>query len=228
VVVTEYGQPVAPMPLRDPGFDLSLDEAILTAAQLRQWIDHGVALADKYLLVSSPLAVVDGAGGPVGGTVARTAAQRSFQWVPGLRIDSAMIASGGARPVAEPTGLVLGLLAHLAGGKLLAARVLDGPDLAIGRTPALLPVAVLDRHGHVALAVVNTSPTRSFRARLVLAGGLATDGRASDAVLDGPSATAYNTTAQPDLVRVTTRRLALAPGGALTFPAHSVSLLRFG
>lgn len=228
IAVTEYGQPVAPMPVADPGFDLSMDAAVLAAAQLRQWIDHGVALADKYVLVSSPLAATGDLGAGPKGTVARTVAQRTFQWIPGLRINSAMIADAGRRPVVEPTGLVLGLLGHLAGGHLLGARVLGGPLLAVGHTPALLPVAVLDQHGRVELAVVNTSPTRTLRARLVLAGGLAVHGPVHEAVLDGPSATAYNTTAQPDLVHVTTRTGPLAPGGVLTFPAHSVSLLRLG
>ncbi len=228
VVVTEYGQPVLPMPAGDPGFDLSLDEALLTAAQLREWIDHGVALADKYLLASSPLAVLGAPHAPGGETLARAVAQRTFQWVPGLRIDSAMIATAGSQPVAEPTGLVLGLLARLAGGRLLSSRVVGGPDLAVGHTPALLPVAVSAGGGSVELAVVNTSPTESLRVHVLLAGDLAKVTTATDTVLDGPSATAYNTAAQPGLVHLTTRPVTLGPGQTIEVPAHSVSLLRIG
>ena len=54
VVITEYGQLVQPMPFADPDFNLSLDEGLLVASQLRQWILHGILLAEKYLLVSTP------------------------------------------------------------------------------------------------------------------------------------------------------------------------------
>jgi hypothetical protein len=47
-------------------------------------------------------------------------------------------------------------------------------------------------------------------------------------VLDGPSATAYNTAAQPGLVHLTTRPVTLGPGQTIEVPAHSVSLLRIG
>ena len=54
VVITEYGQLIAPMPYSDPDFNLSLDEGLLVASQLRQWMVHGILLAEKYLLVSTP------------------------------------------------------------------------------------------------------------------------------------------------------------------------------
>ncbi len=83
VVITEYGQPITPMPFADPDFNLSLDEGLLVASQLRQWILHGILLAEKYFLVSTPFIVdnpIDLSVEPVG-----------------LSINSAMIA-GPAPP----------------------------------------------------------------------------------------------------------------------------------
>ncbi len=54
VVITEYGQLITPRPNVDPEFNLSLDEGLLVASQLRQWIEHGILLAEKYLLTSTP------------------------------------------------------------------------------------------------------------------------------------------------------------------------------
>ena len=54
VVITEYGQLITPMAYADPDFNLSLVEGLLVASQLRQWIVHGILLAEKYLLVSTP------------------------------------------------------------------------------------------------------------------------------------------------------------------------------
>ena len=54
IVLTEYGQLVAPMPAADPDFNLSLDEGLLIGAQLVEWMDHGVPVAEKYLLDSAP------------------------------------------------------------------------------------------------------------------------------------------------------------------------------
>ena len=81
VVLTEYGQLVVPMPVADPRFNLSLDEGLLVASQLRQWIVHDLPVADKYLLNSAPFlsrSPVDLAIDPVG-----------------LSVDSAMIAGPG-------------------------------------------------------------------------------------------------------------------------------------
>lgn len=227
LALTEYGQAVRPMPTADARFALSLDEAVLVAAQLRQWIDHGVALADKYVLASSPLSpageamlALDRPGRQAAGTGFATGAER--------RIDTAMIAGNGPRPVTEPTGLVLGLLHHLAGTTRLGLSVHGAPRLRPATTPALLAVATETGGGNVELAVIDASPTRSVPARIVSTGpGLGKGAVAS--VLDGPKATSYNTTGHREAVRVR-NRFVPAAGGAVrfTFPAHSVTLLRFG
>ena len=101
VVITEYGQLIRPMPQSDPDFNLSLDEGLLVASQLRQWMVHGILLAEKYLLVSTPFIddnPIDLSVDPVG-----------------LSLDSAMIAGPGPSFITEPSGQVLGLMARLGG-----------------------------------------------------------------------------------------------------------------
>lgn len=226
VVITEYGQLVAPMPKGYPRFILSLDESLLIAAQLRQWIDHRVPLAEKYLLTSSPFLGRDPRGLTVESVLHVTEKEKVAEWDPGLSIDSAMIAGPGPRFVAEPTGEVIALLSRLAGGKLLHSSITNGPRLP-GATsePVLLTTAALVR-GHRELVVVNTSLRTAVRSELRFAGGRH-GARIAVSVLDGPSATAYNTAAHPTRVRITSRHVTVGSGAfAWTFPAHSVTLLR--
>lgn len=229
VVLTEYGQLVAPMPTRDPTFILSLDEALLVATQLREWIDHGLPLAEKYLLTSSPFLVNDPRRVSVDSVVAVADREGAPEWDPGLSIDSAMIAGPGPRFVVEPSGLALGLLHRLAGSDRLASSVLHGPVMRPPGVPVLLTLAAIPSGAAARLQVlvVNSSPTTSVRARLVFRG--ARHGRhLTVALLDGPSPTAYNTVAHPTTVRTTWRSLEVGIGPlAWSFPAHSVSLLTF-
>lgn len=230
VVVTEYGQPVAPMPVADRHFLLSLDEGLLVAAQLRQWILHDVPLAEKYLLVSTPLARPSGpaalararAGRHAGNALRRLGGARQ----PGLSVESAMIARTAGRFIAEPSGLVLGLMHQLAGGRLLTTSVHDGPRLRPPGTPALLPLATSTSSG-VDVLVVNTNLHRAARATIAF-DGVDHGGHVVASVLDGPRATAYNTAAQPRVVRTRTSSASVGTGTvAWRFPPHSVTLLRF-
>lgn len=87
------------MPFADPDFNLSLDEGLLVASQLRQWILHGILPAEKYLLASTPFIVdnpIDLSVDPVG-----------------LSINSAMIAGPSPSFITEPSGKALGLMAQL-------------------------------------------------------------------------------------------------------------------
>jgi len=227
IVLTEYGQLVAPMPLRDPAFVLSMYEGVLEAAQLREWIDHGVTVADKYLLTSAPFLANDPRRVSVDSV---SAAIRDYEgvpeWDPGLSIDSAMIAGPGPRFVVEPTGEVLRLVSRLSGARRLASSVVNGPVMGTPGEPALLVTAASTAHG-TELLVVNASPSRSLRARVVLPGSQRPT-RMVVSLVDGPSATAYNTAAHPHEVVMTTRSARVVPGDiAWTFPAHSVSLLSF-
>jgi len=204
VVVTEYGQLVEPMPVADPQFNLSLDEGLLVAAQLMEWARHGVGLAEKYLAVSSPF--------------------RRPGLTAGLSIDSAMIAGAGGRFVAEPTGLAIELLSHLAGAELLDSAVIGQREMAPG-SPELWTLAAVSPRGQIQLAVENASPTEASRALVDLA-GWHHGTRATALVLDGPTSLAYNTPTWPDLV--TLKRYTSTVGAGpfwWRFPAHSLTLL---
>ena len=225
IALTEYGQTVRPMPEADPAFILSLDESILIAAQLRQWIDARLPLAEKYLLSSSPFLTPTGRKG----TASLLAHLREFEgvpyWVPAFSIGSAMIAGPGPRFVEEPSAEVLQLMSHLAGESLLSVRTAHVPSLAVSRVPALLAVAGRSRRA-LSIVVINDSPTQSVRA-LVDLSRLPHGASAAVSVLDGPSASTYNTPARPDVVRITDSHVRAGRGGLWrTFPAHSVTLLR--
>ena len=213
IVLTEYGQLVRPMPFADPDFNLSLDEGLLVASQLRQWVDHGLALAEKYLLVSTPFL----SDNPI-----------DLEIDPlGLSVDSAMIAGPGPAFVTEPTGKVLGLMAHMAGGERLASSVEDDPLMPAqpgGPVPVLQAVASAS-NGTLDLLVINVSPDHPVSAQVSL--WPAAQPRQVDAtVLDGPGPTAYNTYAHPDRVGTTSRTVQVGHRIIWRFPAHSVTLLR--
>ncbi len=226
VVLTEYGQMVAPMPKSDPYFILSLDNGLLTAAQLIEWIDHGVPLAEKYLATSAPFLAGDPRRLSVESVLHVGEREGLPEWDPGLSIDSAMIAGPGPSFVSEPSGEAVDLLSKLAAEPRLAVSVQNGPVLPLASpAPALLSTAARSSAG-VDLVVVNASPSRSYRAAVVVA-GLSHKTSVQVSVLDGPSATSFNTRAHPRAV-VTTESLATVPSGRFdwTFPAHSVSLLQ--
>jgi alpha-N-arabinofuranosidase len=215
VVVTEYGQLVVPMPVADPDFNLSLDQGLLVASQLRQWVDHGLPLAEKYLLNSTPF---------LGGRTDELTSAPA-----GLSVDNAMI---GPAPtfVMEPTADVLALMSAVEGAQRLSSKVIGDPVMAPApgqQVPVLQPLAALSR-GRLDLIVINVSPTAVVRAA-VRCQGLTGTTNLTASVLDGPSPTAYNSFSQPDKVGITTLRATVQKGSFWwTFPAHSVTLLVLG
>ncbi len=228
VYVTEYGQLVWPVPTKAPEFLLSLGEALLNAAQVRQWALAGVPVAEKYLATSSPFVVGDPRRLSVDSVVRVIRREREglADWDPALSIDSAMVAGPGPRFVAEANGLALGLMSSLGGERLVRSVVVGGPSLAGGAQPALVSLAALGRAaGH--LVVINSSPSRAVRAT-VAGGPLRRGPTLQVSVLNGPGTGAYNTLAHPRTVRVVTRSVRVGDGRfAWTFPAHSVTLFRF-
>lgn len=212
VVVTEYGQLVTPMPAADPRFNLSLDEGLLVASQLRQWILHHVPLAEKYLAVASAFrhrypVTLRSAASPV--------------------IDSAMVAGAGGRFVVEPSGQAVAMMSALAGGRLLAYHLDHGPVMPTGGSGAvavLQPVAaqVGDR---AYVAVINTDPYAPVRARVSFPGRrLVPDVTAT--VLDGPGPLAFNTPTRAATVTADISRWHLhGDSFGWRFPAHSLTLL---
>jgi alpha-N-arabinofuranosidase len=215
VVLTEYGQLVEPMPVADPDFNLSLDEGLLVALQLTQWIDHNLPLAEKYLLNSAPF---------LGGYRLSSTID-----VVGLSVNSAMIAAGPPF-IVEPTGETMRLVSQLGGGERVATKVVNDPWLRPGdhlQTPVLQCVAAW--HGRVLdLLVVNTSPTVAVRAEVSTGRGERSRSMLAT-VLDGPNALAYNTLSHPGEVTTLTRYAVVPAKGNFrwTFPAHSVTLLQF-
>jgi alpha-N-arabinofuranosidase len=246
VLMTEYGQLVAPVPVADPAFNLSLEEGLLEAAQLMEWMAHRLPVAEKYLGNSAPFTLA-------GLTLAfRTKGQARVMPLAlssselrqalsigramvntGLSPDSGMVADWGTSFVAEPTGLVLGLMRELAGQELLRVWVKHGPLLPhADRAPVLWATASTDRHGQITLVVVNVSPKRPVLAEISLP-GYRQRVRVGTQVLDGPSPISYNTPSSPATVHDTshsfdirTRDFGSARGFYWRFPPHSVTLLR--
>lgn len=226
VLITEYGQLVAPVPAADPAFNLSLGEALLTGAQLIEWLDHGVPVAEKYLLDSeAPLPV----------HYVETAADRSLSQelalidramvASGLSVESAMVVHDGPRFVAEPSGLVIGLMSQLAGAERLPSAVTPMPVVGTKAQAPGLWVAAGALPGKLVVAVVNANPSHAVGTRVVFE-GLAHGQVAVSYLLDGPTLAAFNTPSRPGVV-TTTRSVARVGNGNFywVFPAHSVSLL---
>lgn len=231
IFVTEYGQLAAPVPAADPGFNLSLDEGLLIGAQLVEWADHGVPVAEKYLLDSSPFGRVR-AVTLISEKGLRLRTIRGFDRhmvATGLSIASAMVAHAGNKFVPEPTGQVIGLMAHLAGSERLRVLVHAGPMMNGGmyKVPALWVIPGISRTGRLWLVAINADPVHAVTARVALK-GFRHASWLNAVVLDGPAATSYNTLLQPR--EVTTTAIKKEAGkGELTwsFPAHSLSLLLF-
>lgn len=229
IFVTEYGQLAAPVPAADPEFNMSLDEGLLIGAQLVEWADHGVQVAEKYLLDSS-------LPGPVRAVTAISLtglsekSMRSFDRytvATGLSAASAMVVHEGYKFVAEPTGQVVGLIANLAGSLRLRASVHGGPSMDDGvqEAPALWVLTGVSRVGRLCLLVVNAGPVHAVTSSVLLE-GLRHSSWLKALVLDGPSATAYNTPLHPREVTTTVVKKDVGVGGfRWTFPAHSVTLL---
>jgi alpha-L-arabinofuranosidase len=228
VYLTEYGQLVAPVPAADPEFNLSLDEGLLIGAQLSEWAEHGVQVAEKYLADSEPF----GASGVMtaessGQTPLEASLAYDREMVEaGLSVDSAMVAHEEGDFVAEPTGEALGLMAQMAGAQLLPVSVVGGPVMGCGTRPAPALWATAGRkNDSLYLAVVNADPTVAVRTVVVL-DAFGHSPQLAATVLDGASPEASNSVAQPDEVTTTCTTHHVAKGDfTWTFPAHSLSLL---
>ena len=230
IFVTEYGQLAAPVPAADPTFNMSLDEGLLIGAQLVEWADHGIPVAEKYLLDSSlsqPVRAVTALSLKRLGLKAMRRVD-AYMVGTGLSAASAMVVHQGARFLPEPSGQVIDLMAHLAGSERLRALVRGRPFMNGGArdVPALWVVAGVSRAHELLVVVLNADPARAVTAQLLI-DGFRHSRSVSASVLDGPSATASNTALHPREVSTTTSTKVVGAGGfAWTFPAHSVTLLR--
>jgi alpha-N-arabinofuranosidase len=209
IPVTEFGQLQSSVPDFAPEFHSTLQEGILIAGQLREWIDLGLPLAEHYLLTGSPFG--------------------STSSDPGVNVNTnAEIAGPGPDPVEEPTALVEQLFRPLGGQQQLAVQADSVPSLHLpdGSTvPALLTIA--GRHGNTLnLVIINQSPDTDLPATVTASSARIVHGSVS--TLDAVSALSYNTAQDPDAVAIHTRPAGPAAGGGLTLtlPAHSVSLVQ--
>jgi alpha-N-arabinofuranosidase len=218
LVLTEYGQLInaTPDPTTVPYFLNSLDEALLNASQLAEWITLGVPVADRQLLTAElPPAGAVTAGLPGAAPFAVTGA----------------ITTPGPQTVVQPTGQYLALMAPLASQALLPSSVSGNPTITTtpaGTAVGALSVVAGTGAGRLELAVINRSATTAIPAAIQLAG---THGHAAATVtvLDGPSELSDNTTAAPDTVTTGTSQIGFSKGLAhMTVPAHSISLVQIG
>jgi alpha-N-arabinofuranosidase len=213
LVLTEYGQLIdsTPDPLVAPYFLNSLDEALLNASQLADWITLGIPVADRQLLdaeLPAPSAVT--AGLPGAAPFATTGA----------------ITTQGQESVVQPTGEYLALMEPLAGGSLLGATVNGNPLLPTsGASSGDLAVVSAATPTAVQLVVINRSPSADISSAVTFA-GVTGSGAATVTTLDGPWPLSDNSIQAPDTVSTSTSSAAVTSGTAtVTFPAHSISLV---
>jgi hypothetical protein len=159
LVLTEYGQLInsTPDPLDAPYFLNSLDEALLNASQLADWIQLGVPVADRQLLDAElPAGSAVTAGLPGAAPFATSGA----------------ITTPGPQTVVQPTGEYLGLMRSLAGGSLLTATVSGNPALASSNPSPSGDLAVVSAAtpGGVDLVVINRSPSAAVGSTVQFAG----------------------------------------------------------
>jgi hypothetical protein len=214
LVLSEYGQLVSSTPDRTvvPYYLSSLDEALLNASQLADWIRLGVPVADRQLLNAElPPASLT------------TASLRHLApWSAG-----GAIVTGGARTVVEPAGQMLELMKPLAGERRLGIAVSHDPRLttAGGHPIGDLSVVAGAGGGHVVIVAVNRDPDASVSVHISVS-GLHGSGQATMTRLDGPSALSFNEVGLPPSVVTRTSRVRVFGGTIpLTLPPHSISRL---
>ena len=218
VELSEYGQLIDSTPdsLDQPStyYLNSLDEALINASQLANWIRLGVPVADRQLLTAElpqpqnvTVGLPDAAPYAVTGAITTTGTSTAT--------------------VVQPTGEYLGLMRPLADGRQLSVQTIGNPSLtaAAGVPVGDLSAVAAATSGGIVIAAINRSPTADVPTRVSLR-GFTGSGQASVSTLNGPDALSDNTSADPSNV-TTTASTASVQGGAiaLTLPAHSITLL---
>jgi alpha-N-arabinofuranosidase len=107
----------------------------------------------------------------------------------------------------------------------------DAPNLPADAKPLLLPrlecEASRDAQGNLYLMVLNQDATDDLTASIEIA-GVPSRGTAEVWMLNGPSATAFNTPQAPNAVKITTAKLTSGAGPLRhTGPAHSLTAITF-
>jgi len=205
IVLTEFGHLQSSTPTVAKNFHLSLQEGILIAKQLREWVNLGVPLAEHYLLHGSPF-----------GSTATN----------GNVNVNASIVGPGPDTIVEPTAYVEQLFRPLGGQNQVSVQAERVPSFPLRdgtQLPTLETTAARDGN-RVTLVVINQSDKTSVETTItagdtpVLHSALTT--------LNGDSPSAYNSPDTPNAVSLRGSQLIAHSGQVtVTFPAHSVSLV---
>lgn len=211
IPITEFGQLRSSNPSFDKTkFHLSLQEGILTALLLRQWINLGVPMTEHYLLEGSPF----GSLAPPGTSGAN-------------KNDNSEIIGPGPDTVVEPPAFVEELFRALGGQMQVAVSSRQVPTVALPDGSALpaLETTASTLGNQVTVLVVNQSDTTAVPATITTVAGQVRS--ATLTTLDAASQLAYNTAADPAAVGLSKAALDTGSGQlTVTFPAHSVSLIK--
>ncbi|MBW3593475.1 MAG: hypothetical protein KY396_07260 [Actinobacteria bacterium] len=205
ILITEYGMTFNAV----RGYLLSMDQALYTALELREWIRHGVPLAQKHSLID-----LDPKTAPIGST----------------SLGPPAMAIIGPKPafVVSATAKAMRLLTRMTGTTKVSQKTYRNPTktLADGREMKLLQsLATVGPKGTTYLLVVNRAIRKSITAKI------AHGGRKADVIirsLTSPSFRSYNTVDDPNAVLVTSRRRdGVGEWIRYTFAPHSVTTFRF-
>jgi alpha-N-arabinofuranosidase len=214
--LSEYGQLInaTPDPTTAPYYLNSLDEALVNASQLADWITLGVPVADRQLLTAelpAPAAVTSGLPGAAPFAV------------------TGAITTPGPQTVVQPTAQYMRVMSPLADTQLLPSQVDGNPTLtttASGAAVGAVSAVAGSGAGHVEVVAINRSATSNLPATIDLT-GFRGHGAATVTTLNGPSALSDNTAAAPNTVTTRTSIAPVSKGQTrLTLPAHSISLVQ--
>jgi alpha-N-arabinofuranosidase len=226
LVLSEYGQLInaTPDPLEtDATYYLnSLDEALVNASQLVDWIKLGLPVADRQLL-DAELPSAD----PLNASFVTAGLPGAAPFSATGAITTPGPFSTATQAIVQPTGQFMGLMAPLAGGAQLNSAVAGNPQLTTSGSTVVgdLSTVAAATPGDVQLIVINRSPTADVPASVAF-GGVSASGTANVTTLDGPSPLSDNTVAAPTTVTTSATTAAVTAGSTdITFPAHSISLV---
>lgn len=206
IVLTEFGQLQSATPTFAPNFHLTLQEGLLLAGELREWINLGIPLAEQYLL----------AGSPFGSTVAN-----------GNVNQNSAIVGPGPDTIAEPAALVEQLFRPLGGQQQATVKSDAVPAISLrdGTQLPVLETIAAYQGNRITLVVINQSDQTAVPTTVTSAGQQFLHGTIT--TLNADSALSYNTPDSPAAVGLRRSPLEASSGQVTaTFPAHSVSLVQ--
>lgn len=208
VLVTEWGPHRALAQVADR-YLISLDSALYSALQIKEWIEIGLPLAERHTLIDFAPGDDD---------------VPSF----GHRDEAVM----GPAPafVTSATQLVFALYAQLVDESVAPVEIARNPvtTTALGGSLTALEVLASSDANAVHVLVINRHSSDDVETHIDLGPNGAPPGEVTISELNGDSILAFNTADNPNAVRVMTTTAGY-DGTELVrvFPAHSVTLLTF-